>query len=97
VEFPTWPLAVGRELIGEWGTRRVGRLRIQMLTPTQCVMDRLAAFFHWRDRQALDQAIAVASSQTVDLETVERWSASEGHGPEFVVFLEALTLKRRGD
>jgi hypothetical protein len=68
-----------------------------MLTPTQCVMDRLAAYFHWRDRQALDQAIAVAASQSVDLETVERWSASEGHGAQFLYFLESLTLKRRDD
>jgi len=97
LEFPAWPLAVGREPLGEWGTRRVGSLRIQMLTPTQCVMDRLAAYFHWRDRQALDQAVAVASSQTVDLETVERWSASEGHGAGFLVFLEALTLNGRDD
>jgi hypothetical protein len=97
LEFPAWPLAVGREPLSEWGTRRVGSLRIQMLTPTQCVMDRLAAYFHWRDRQALDQAVAVGSSHTVDLETVKRWSAAEGHGEEFHEFLKALALKRLGD
>jgi len=76
LEFPTWPLAVGNELVREWGERRVGALRIQILTPTQCVMDRLAAFYHWRDRQGLDQAVLVAAQQVVDLDEIERWSAT---------------------
>lgn len=48
LEFPPWPLAIGREVIREWGTRPVGQLSIQILTPTQSVMDRLAAYYHWR-------------------------------------------------
>jgi hypothetical protein len=35
-------------------------------------MDRLAAFHHWRDRQALDQAVAVTSAQAVDLDEIRR-------------------------
>ncbi|MBK6453674.1 MAG: hypothetical protein IPF84_14670 [Proteobacteria bacterium] len=58
LEFPSWPLAVGRRLLREWGEYPVGDLSIKILTPTLSVMDRLAAFYHWRDRQALDQAVA---------------------------------------
>lgn len=58
LEFPSWPLAIGKELILEWGDLKSGQMTIQILTPTQCVMDRLAAFYFWRDRQALDQAIS---------------------------------------
>jgi hypothetical protein len=90
LEFPPWPLAIGREVIRQWGTRTVGPLTIQMLTPTQCVMDRLAAFYHWRDRQALDQAVAVASSQEFDLDAVRRWSNAEGQGQRFEEFLRAI-------
>ncbi|HTR76593.1 MAG TPA: hypothetical protein VMH39_00720, partial [Gemmatimonadaceae bacterium] len=30
-------------------SKRVGAGTIRLLTPTQCVMDRLAAYFHWND------------------------------------------------
>jgi hypothetical protein len=53
-------------------------------------MDRLAAFYHWRDRQVLDQAVAVASSQDVDLDAARRWSNAEGHGEHFEEFLRAI-------
>jgi hypothetical protein len=79
LEFPSWPLAVGNDVVREWGERTVGALRIQIVTPTQCVMDRLAAFYHWRDRQGLDQAVLVAVQQVVDLDEIERWSMREGH------------------
>lgn len=87
LEFPPGPVAIGREVIREWGTHSVGPLNIHILTPTQCVMDRLAAFYHWRDRQALDQAVAVTASQQVDLDAVHRWSIAEGQGEHFDEFL----------
>ena len=30
------------------------------MTPTDSVKDRLAAYYHWNDQQALEQAIMVA-------------------------------------
>lgn len=94
LEFPTWPLAVGNKVLKKWGERAVGALRIQILTPTQCAMDRLAAFYHWSDRQALDQAVLVATQQTVDLGEIERWSIREGRVAEFREF--AVRLGARG-
>ena len=70
LEFPPWPLALGSELVREWSGRRVAHGVIQMVSPTQCVMDRLAAFYFWKDRQALDQAIAVARAHPIDLDAV---------------------------
>lgn len=96
LEFPPWPVAIGREVIREWGTRAVGPLTIEILTPTQCVMDRLAAFYHWRDRQALDQAVAVAASQDVDLDVVRRWSDAEEQGGRFAEFLRATQRASHG-
>jgi hypothetical protein len=90
LEFPPWPLAIGNELVRNWGEQSVGELRIQILTPTQCVMDRLAAFYHWRDRQGLDQAVLVASLHPVDIEEIERWSVSEGHAVSHLEFLTRL-------
>ena len=90
LEFPSWPLAVGRRLLREWGEYPVGDLSIKILTPTQCVMDRLAAFYHWRDRQALDQAVAVANRHAVNLEAIHRWSLEEGHEAAHQEFRRAL-------
>ena len=41
-------------------------------------MERLVWFFHNRDVQCLDQAVAVARAQPIDLARLERWSAAEG-------------------
>ena len=30
---------------------------LKLLSPTDCVKDRLAAYYHWNDRQSLEQAI----------------------------------------
>ena len=90
LEFPAWPLAVGRKVLRKWSEKRFAHGTIQMLSPTQCVMDRLAAFYHWKDHQALDQAIAVARAQDVNLDEVRRWSATEGHAQKYSQFLRAL-------
>lgn len=94
LEFPPWPLAVGSELIREWTELAVGKIKVRILTPTQCVMDRLAAFYFWRDRQALDQAVLVATRNEVDIALVERWSKREGRDEHFQEFLTGLARAR---
>lgn len=54
-----------------------GRLRI--ITPTQSVMDRLAAAFEWRDPQSRDQAVLVAANNAIEWEILRRWFADEGY------------------
>jgi hypothetical protein len=69
---------------------------MQILTPTQCVMDWLAAFYHWRDRQGLDQAVLVAAQQVVDLDEIERWSVREGHAEAHREFAARVKKTRIG-
>jgi len=90
------PLGVGNGLVRGWGGGPVGALGIQVLTPTQGVMDRLAAFYHWRDRQGLDQAVLVAAQQIVDLDEIERWSAREGHAEAHREFAACVKKTRIG-
>lgn len=71
----------------------VGTLRL--LTPTQCVMDRLAAYFHWNDLQSLDQALMVASSHPVNLSRLEEWAKREGANEKLETFKKRLGAKRR--
>lgn len=90
VEFPGPPLAIGEKPITSWATIESEFGTLALLTPTQCVMDRLAAFYHWEDYQSLEQALKVARKQDIDLQEVEAWSADEGMNEKLAVFLERL-------
>jgi hypothetical protein len=78
VEFPKGPPAVGKEPVGRIDELEFQTGKLRIISPTDCVKDRLAAFYHWKDLQSLEQAVLVAQSQHVDLVEVERWSRSEG-------------------
>ena len=86
VEFPSGPLAVGDEPVREIQERILKTGRLRLLSPTDCVKDRLAAFYHWKDSQSLEQAAAVVAESPVDLAEVERWSVAEGALTEFTTF-----------
>lgn len=57
VEFPSGPLAIGNEPVAEIEEMQLETGRLRLLSPTDCVKDRLAAFYHWNDRQCLQQAV----------------------------------------
>ncbi len=90
VEFPPGPVQVGDEVVTEFSERptRFGTLRL--LAPTECVMDRLAGYYHWNDPQGLDQALAVARRHPVDLRRIEEWSRHEKAEARFRDFVERL-------
>ena len=52
--------------------------------------DRLAAFFHWNDTMALEQALLVAKEQRVDIADLRRWANLEGQIDKMTVFEAAL-------
>ncbi|MBU0501792.1 MAG: hypothetical protein KJ811_00920, partial [Candidatus Margulisbacteria bacterium] len=63
VEFLPPPLAIGSEPVHEINEMKTRRGRLKLLCPTDCVKDRLAAYYHWNDPQSLEQAIMVAKKQ----------------------------------
>jgi hypothetical protein len=79
-EFSAGPLGFGAKIVNASGFQAintaVGPFRV--ITQTYCVMDRLTAFLHWRDRQCYDQAIWMAQSQVIDWADLETWAANEG-------------------
>ena len=78
VEFPPGPLAIGNDLaIRPVEIRRFG-LRALALSATDCCRDRLAAFYHWNDRQSLRSAVLVALRNRVRMGAIEQWSHREG-------------------
>ncbi len=90
VEFPGPPLAIGEKPITSWAKRKSKFGTLALLTPSQCVMDRLAAFYHWDDHESLEQALMVAQRQKIDLPEIENWSADEGMNEKFAVFRDRL-------
>lgn len=90
IEFPSGPLAVGNEPVRSVSERVSATGVLRLLSPSDCVKDRLAAYFHWNDQQALRQAVMVARAQRIDLGEVRRWSRAEGQAAKFEQFLAAM-------
>ena len=90
IEFVPGPLAVGSEPVKDISELKSGSLKLRIISPTECVKDRLAAFYHWSDIQSLQQAVMVAKEQDIDLEEIERWSKNEMMGNRFAEFKKLL-------
>jgi len=88
LEFPAGPLAVGDEPPGETRVLKFSTGELTILSPTDCVKDRLAAFFHWNDLECFEQALLVANANEVDLAELERWTIKEGQEGKFARFKE---------
>lgn len=92
IEFPPGPLAVGREILTDWRTDRVGNTVLHVLKPTDCCKDRLAAFLHWNDRASLAQALAVgrAVGEEIDFRALATWAESERGTAKYGEFARRL-------
>lgn len=94
VEFPPGPLQVGGAQVTEPAEIKTKYGVLRLLAPTDCAMDRLAAFYHWNDPQGLDQAVEVAVRHDVDLKRIGSWSKAEGESKKFTDFTERLAEKQ---
>ncbi|NVO00716.1 MAG: hypothetical protein HXX17_15475 [Geobacteraceae bacterium] len=83
IEFPSGPLAIGDEPPSEISTLNFKTGNLRLLSPTDCVKDRLAAFYHWKDQQSLEQAVLIARDHAIDFKEVRRWSENEGFAEVF--------------
>lgn len=86
VEFPDGPLSVGDEPVKEVSEFKLDTGTLLIVSATDCVKDRLCAYYFWNDQQGLAQAVLVAKSQNVDLKEINRWSKAEGKVKEFLLF-----------
>jgi len=91
LEFPRGPLAVGDEIIENWNHLKENGKILHVLTATDCVRDRLAAFIHWNDYASLDQAVAVARRHEIDLQLIQRWFLKESTASKYEIFASKLS------
>ncbi|NGX60303.1 MAG: hypothetical protein KR126chlam3_01474 [Chlamydiae bacterium] len=92
VEFVSPPVAVGNDPIKAFDLLKTPLGKIKLLSPYDCLRDRLASYFHWDDLQALDQAILVyeKNKKKIDLEHLKQWSQREKNLRKFNHFLEKI-------
>jgi hypothetical protein len=91
IEFVSPPVAIGDEAISKFSEHQTRMGTITMLTATDAVKDRLASYYHWGDRQGLEQAIDICVEVTsVDLLEVKRWSIKEGFHKRYEEFIGLL-------
>lgn len=83
IEFPPGPLAIGEEPVREIIEKKLSTGTLKIISPTDCVKDRLAAYYHWGDQQSLLQATLVAQQHKIDFDEIRRWSLTEGKLEEF--------------
>lgn len=93
VEFPPGPPAVGGEPVKEIEERCEATGVLKLISPTDCVKDRLTAFYHDGDLQCLDQALLVVEENPIDIDEIERWSRGEGKLAEF----KAIQMRLKGE
>jgi len=95
VDIRPAPPSLGDEPIGEPAVLAAGRYKLVLLSPTDCVKDRLTHFFYYGDRQGREQAILVCLARRVNMREVGRWSRAEGQGSNFAEFRRELNRRRR--
>lgn len=93
VEFVAPPAAIGDEPIKKRNTLKTRAGNIILLTPTDSVKDRLAAYYYWNDPQTLEQALMLAKAQKINFIEVKRWSEKEGHLEKYELFIGMFRKK----
>jgi hypothetical protein len=94
VEFPPGPLTVGDEPVKDLREIRYSTGVLRLISPTDCVKDRLTWYYHMNDQQCLDQAVMVSQRHKIDLREVRRWSEHEGKLTEFERIQSKLKRKQ---
>jgi hypothetical protein len=95
VEFPSSPLAIGSELVHEISEIETEYGVLRIITPTDCVKDRLAGFYFWNDDRSLEQALLVAIKNKIDMMNIQKWSINEGEKEKFQIFNHDYNIRMK--
>jgi hypothetical protein len=94
VEFLPGPVAIGTDEAIRPTFYRLGDARTLALSPTDSCRDRLAAFYHWRDRQSLGTAVMIALRNRLNWGKLRAWSAQEGFAEAYAEFASLVRQRR---
>lgn len=94
IEFPAGPLGIGADIDVRPVVYRIGGIGVRTLSATDSCRDRLAAFYHWNDRQSLVTAVQIAAQRRVKLDAIRAWSEREEASDRYLEFLELVRQAR---
>lgn len=63
---------------------------LRLLSPTDCVKDRLAGYYYFNDRQCLEQALLVAKEHSINIAALKKWHITERQLKGYEQFIEML-------
>lgn len=86
VEFPGSFLEIGDDNHITPVESDVEGTKIKILSPTDCVKDRLASYIYFKARECFDQAVMVAKIHPVKFDEVRRWCKGENREDVFEEF-----------
>jgi len=86
IDFSAPPVSVGDEPISKFNYLKTRFGTICLLTPTDCIKDRLAAYFFWNDHQSLKQAVMVAKRNKIHLTEIKKWAERQGEIEKYEFF-----------
>jgi hypothetical protein len=95
VEFPRGPLAIGADDDIRPVEHVSGPHRCLSLSATDSCRDRLAAYYHWNDRQSLEVAVEIAVRNRIAWKVIEGWSGAEGFTARYEDFRKSVSSARR--
>lgn len=90
VEFPSGPLGIGDDYNIKPASIKTGGSEIKILSPTDCIKDRLASYIYFKAQEGMDQAILVAKNQPFDRKAVKKWCENENSPQVFTDFISRL-------
>lgn len=93
VLFPM-PIAIGDDVANEVGVVRTKKGPLKVLTPTDCLRQRLSIYYRWGEELAFAQAVKIARSHKVDMDLVRRWSDWEWANEKFLDFFHTLNVSK---
>lgn len=93
IEFPGSFLEIGEDnkVVPDEVTSE--GIKIKILSPTDCVKDRLASYIHFNARDCLDQALLVSQNHPVNLDSIKKWCKNEGAEWAFDDLAKKLKVK----
>lgn len=93
IEFPSSFLEIGEDNKVTPDEVEVDGIKIKILSPTDCVKDRLASYIHFNARECLDQAVLVAKKHPVNLDKIKLWCTGEQGEKQWEDFLSKVSEK----
>ena len=86
VEILPGPISVGDQPITKVKSVRLSTGTLRVLTPTDTIKDRLAAYYYWADTESLRQAVWISKANRINIKEITRWSEREKMTGKFMEF-----------